>query len=142
MSRTAWGTRVLWATGIVTAAAIAAGVWVIDSPSQQRLKRLDDARVSHLRTLEIAAGNYWRENDALPPNILALAAQPGMILTYKDPAGGPDYRYRALDATHYELCAQLDTSTAESPQRGNAGEWAHPAGNHCFRRTVSKKDGE
>ena len=66
MSRTAWGTRVLWATGIVTAAAIAAGVWVIDSPSQQRLKRLDDARVSHLRTLETAASNYWRENDALP----------------------------------------------------------------------------
>jgi len=140
MSRTAWGTRVLCATGIVTAAAIAAGVWVIDSPSQQRLKRLDEARLSHLQTLETAAHNYWRENDALPPNILALAAQPGMVLTYKDPAGGPDYRYRTLDATHYELCAQFDTSSAEGPQAGRPSEWAHPAGNHCFRRAVNDKD--
>ncbi|MGH8052844.1 MAG: hypothetical protein ACREP4_02820 [Stenotrophomonas sp.] len=142
MSRTAWGSRVLWATGIVTAAAIAAGVWVIDSPSQQRLKRLDAARVSDLQTLEIAARNYWRENDTLPPNILALAAQPGMVLTYKDPSGGPDYRYRTLDATHYELCAQFDTSSAEGPQRGRIGEWTHPAGHHCFRRAVGEKDSE
>ncbi len=142
MSRTAWGTRVLWATGLVTAAAIAAGIWVIDSPSQQRLKRLDAARLSHLQTLELAANNYWRENDALPPNILALVAQPGMLLTQKDPSGGPDYVYRPLDATHYELCAQFDTSSARETPRGLAGEWAHPAGNHCFRRSVSTRNNE
>lgn len=142
MSRTAWGTRVLWATGIVTALAVAAGIWVIDSPSQQRLKRMDNARLSDLRTLEIAARNYWRENDALPPNIGTLISQPGMELTWKDPGGGPDYRYRPLDATHYELCAQFDTDSAAERLRGPVNEWAHPAGNHCFRRAISEKDNE
>ena len=33
MSQTAWGSRLLWATGVFTALAIAAGVWVIDSPA-------------------------------------------------------------------------------------------------------------
>lgn len=142
MSRTAWGTRVLWATGIVTAAAIAAGIWVIDSPSQQRLKRLDDARLSHLQALETAVRTYWREHDALPPNMLTLTSQPGMQLTFKDPASGPNYRYRALDGTHYELCAQFDTSSADQQGYRGADEWSHPAGNHCFRRAVSGKDSE
>lgn len=142
MSRAAWGSRVLWASGIVTALAVAAGVWVIDSPSQQRLKRLDSARISDLRTLEIATRNYWRENDALPPNIGTLISQPGMQLTWQDPAGGPDYRYRPLDATHYELCAQFDTDSASEQPRGPVNAWAHPAGNHCFRRAIVEKDNE
>ncbi|MNM34480.1 hypothetical protein D3C81_451270 [compost metagenome] len=142
MSRTAWGTRVLWATGIVTALAVAAGVWVIDSPAQQRLKRLDGARLSNLQTLEMAARNYWREHDVLPADMATLLAQPGMELTAKDPQGGPDYRYRPLDATHYEFCASFATSSASKRHRGFDGEWAHPAGDHCFRRAVGAKDND
>jgi len=99
MSRTPWGSRVLWATGLVTAAAIAAGVWVIDSPNQQRLKRLDGARLSELQALDSAARSYWREHDALPADIHALLEQPGVALSSSDPAGGPDFSYRPLDAT-------------------------------------------
>lgn len=142
MSRTAWGTRVLWAAGLVTATAIAAGVWIIDSPTQQRLKRLDGARLSELQALEMAARTYWGEHDALPADLATLKAQPGMSVSTTDPSGGPDYSYRPLDATHYELCAQFDTDSANgrSPQVMNA--WAHPAGKHCFRRSVEAKDSD
>lgn len=139
MNRTAIGTGLLWIIGLVTAAAIVAGVWVIDSPNQQRRLRLDAARVADLGTLETAARSYWKEHDSLPASLEVLRAQPGVNLPVQDPDGGPDYRYRLLDATHFELCAQFATDTAarrRAPRGMPAAEWAHPAGEHCFRRSA------
>jgi hypothetical protein len=143
MSTGNWGARVLWTAGIVTALAVAAGIWIIDSPVQERLKRLDEARTQQLRMLDIAARAYWKEHDALPPDIATLASRPGAEQVVHDVDGGPDYRYRPLDATHFELCARFATNSADN--RGLrlatiADEWAHPVGDHCFRRTLDDKD--
>lgn len=137
------GGSVLWAAGIVTVLSITAGVWVMDSPMRQRLLRLDEARISDLQTLEIAVNQWWLEHKSLPADLDALAAQPGVNLPRHDPDGGSDYRYRPLDATHYELCADFATDSGERSARWRvpqAGQWAHPAGAHCFRRSVDSKD--
>ncbi len=137
------GSRMLWATGIVTVLSIAAGAWVMDSPMRQRLQRLDDARIANLRTLETAVASWWEEHEALPADLATLAAQPGLALPRRDPEGGADYRYRPLDANHYELCADFATDSAEPRTRWRlpqAGQWAHPAGAHCFRRGVGDRD--
>lgn len=137
MSHYTWGNRLLWAAGIVTALAVAAGVWVIDSPAQQRLQRLDDSRVQDLRTLDSAIRSYRQSHDQLPLDLAALAAQPGMALNLSDPQDGPDYRYRRLDEGHFELCAQFATASNVGLRRGALfNEWNHPAGEHCFRRAV------
>lgn len=141
--QTATGRRVLWATGIVTALAIAAGIWVIDSPMRQRLLRLDGARIEDMQTLDSAVRLWWEEHKALPADFDTLAAQPGVNLPRHDPAGGKDYRYRPLDATHYELCADFATDSGERSARWRlpaAGQWVHPAGPHCFRRGAGDKD--
>lgn len=140
MSTVVWGRRVLWAAGIVTALAVVAGVLVIDSPSHQRLKRLDNARIADLQALDIAARSYWREHDMLPPDIRTLAAQPGMALPLNDPAGGPAYVYRLLDPTHFQLCARFSTDSSSGQRQGHLDAWAHPAGDHCFRREAGDKD--
>ena len=137
------GGSVLWAAGIVTVLSITAGVWVMDSPMRQRLLRLDEARISDLQTLEIAVNQWWLEHKSLPADLGTLAAQPGINLPRHDPDGGSDYRYRPLDATHYELCADFATDSGERSARWRvpqAGQWAHPAGAHCFRRSVDSKD--
>ncbi len=137
------GGRVLWAAGIVTVLSIAAGVWVMDSPMRQRLLRVDGARIENLQTLDAAVRRWWNEHEALPDSLDTLAAQPGVSLPRHDPEGGADYRYRPLDVTHYELCAEFATDSGERPARWRlpqAGEWVHPAGAHCFRRSVGDKD--
>ncbi len=132
-----WGGRVLWTTGIVTALAVAAGVWVIDSPAQQRLKRLDESRLHDLRVLDRAARLYHERHDALPPDLATLASQPGAELDLHDPDNGPGYRYRPLDAGHFELCAHFATDSADTGRRGaSLDAWAHPAGEQCFRRAL------
>ena len=83
------------------------------------------------------------EHKALPADFDTLAAQPGVNLPRHDPAGGKDYRYRPLDATHYELCADFATDSGERSARWRlpaAGQWVHPAGPHCFRRSAGDKD--
>ena len=136
-SRAAWGRRVSWATGIVAVLTIVAGVSVIDSPARQRLLRLDATRVDNLRSLESAVRSYRREHDALPADFDTLAAQPGFDLPRHDPDNGPDYRYRLLDATHFELCAGFATNSADRRRsRYMTDDWVHPAGDYCFRREV------
>lgn len=141
MNHRTWGTSLLWATGIVTALAVAAGVWIIDSPAQQRLQRLDESRLHDLRMLDMAARSYREKHDVLPPDQATLTSQPGAELDLHDPTDGTAYRYRLLDATHFELCATFATSSADGLRRGAAlNEWAHPAGEHCFRRTAKVED--
>lgn len=141
MSHSTWGSRLLWAAGIITALAVAAGVWIIDSPAQQRLQRLDDSRLQDLRMLDSAARSYHQSHDQLPADLAALAAQPGAALNLSDPQGGPDYRYRRLDETHFELCARFATASNVGLRRGMAfNEWNHPAGDHCFRRSLKDED--
>ncbi|TDB26598.1 hypothetical protein ATCM_02405 [Stenotrophomonas sp. ATCM1_4] len=141
MSQTAWGSRLLWATGVFTALAIAAGVWVIDSPAQQRLLRLDESRLQDLRSLEQAARSYRTAHEALPPDMARLRATPGLDLPLHDPAGGPDYRYRLLDDNHFELCALFATDSARQRRFGGLeADWAHPAGEHCFRRSIKNDE--
>jgi hypothetical protein len=137
-SRAAWGRRVLWATGIVTVLSIVAGASVIDSPARQRLLRLDATRVDQLQSLDTAVRSYRRNHDTLPADFDALAAQPGLDLPRHDPDNGPDYRYRLLDATHFELCAGFATNSAERrrPRYMADDDWVHPAGDYCFRREV------
>ena len=137
------GRRVLWAAGIATVLSIATGVWVMDSPAQQRRLRLDETRIGDLQTLEIAVNQWWQEHKSLPADLDTLAAQPGVNLPRHDPAGGGDYRYRPLDAAHYELCADFATDSGERRARWRlpqAGQWVHPVGAHCFRRGVDDGD--
>ncbi|KRG44093.1 hypothetical protein ARC78_05920 [Stenotrophomonas pictorum JCM 9942] len=141
MSHGNWGSRLLWAAGIVTALAVAAGVWIIDSPAQQRLQRLDDSRVQDLRNLDSAIRSYRQSHDQLPSDLAALAAQPGMALNLSDPQGGPDYRYRRLDESHFELCARFATASNVGLRRGTAfNAWNHPSGEHCYRRSLQDED--
>ena len=137
------GGRVLWAAGIISVLSIAAGVWVMDSPMRQRLLRVDAARVEDMQTLDAAVLLWWGEHKELPADLGMLAAQPGVNLPRRDPDGGSDYRYRPLDATHYELCAEFATDSGERPARWRlpqSGQWVHPAGAHCFHRSVGDKD--
>lgn len=141
MSHSTWGSRLLWAAGIVTALAVGAGVWVIDSPAQQRLQRFDESRLQDLRMLDSAARSYHQVHDQLPADLAALAAQPGAALNLSDPQNGPDYRYRRLDDSHFELCAQFATASNVGLRHGTVfNEWNHPAGEHCFRRTAKTAD--
>jgi hypothetical protein len=122
-------------TGIV--ATIIGGLVLLGSPGEERLRRLDVRRVQDLSAIARAADVYWTRHARVPFSLTDLAQQQGAGLASTDPSTRAAYEYRALDATHYELCATFQRESSEQ-RAGTAYFWVHPAGRQCFQREAQR----
>lgn len=132
----------LWGTFLFSLLLLG-GMTLIGSPFQERLRRIDEQRLSDLRgirrALEILcvdrSGDRPRLVADLPKTLaeLDLRARQGdavpWALSLQDPATKAPYEYRPLEDSQFELCAQFDLSR----QRKWEPFWNHPAGKHCFQ---------
>jgi hypothetical protein len=116
--------------------ALGAALWVLDSPAEERRRRLDEERSTDLHRTADAVDGYWTRKGKLPADLAAVAEWRGLDGPPADPVTEEPYEYRVTGADTYELCA---TFAAESPGREirwareeHAVFWRHPAGRHCF----------
>lgn len=128
-----------WTLAVV---AVVWGMFFAGTPLSQRERRIDEVRVSHLRTIQqeihnIAYEGTDRYNDGRPftelPNPLpatldevvdrAQYQRPEIL----DPVTNEPYGYE-VDGTDFRLCATFDTVR----DREFDIFWNHPAGEHCF----------
>lgn len=120
---------------IAAVAGIAAGLMVIGSPSEVRMRRLDEQRVSDLQAISSAIATYRRTHEALPATLDELV-RPDVFPSarLKDAASGRPYEYIAKDATAYQLCAEFETATGDRIEtgRGVSPFWKHGQGRQCF----------
>ncbi|MDE2334904.1 MAG: hypothetical protein KGK10_10245 [Rhodospirillales bacterium] len=117
----------------VVAASVVVGLFLIGSPGEQRLRRLDDARVTDLQNLSGEIAAYVRTHHALPPTVEA-ASRPGYAIP-RDPVSRQPYGYDVIDATHYRLCAVFQTAAADvAVYEGR--EAHHGKGQTCFTYEV------
>ena len=121
---------VIVATFVV--AAVIIGVILLDSPAQERLRRLDERRVADLREIADELDYYWTREGILPSSLEELSAEPGVFVELFDPETGQPYEYRVLSSSTYELCAQFARDTAEEQDRFYKDYWAHGPGRQCF----------
>jgi hypothetical protein len=139
VSRPAVPALVLGFAAIVVAAAVVGGVWVMGSPSEQRLRRMDAQRVEDLRVIAGYVKVYWKRHERVPATLEELSGEPGVRFTSKDPATGAGYEYQAGEGDAYRLCATFarDSDTGEGARSllyGGFDEWNHGAGRQCFDR--------
>jgi hypothetical protein len=116
----------------VVVGAIAAGFFLLGTPSEERTRRLDERRLSDLRRLQLATDLYWTRNGRLPLTLDDLAKEAGTGIYSRDPTSGQPYEYRVKDADTYELCVVFER---EQP---SGGFWSHGAGRRCFEITSQK----
>ncbi len=110
----------LWGVAAaVVVAAVAAGLFVLGPPSQERARRFDDRRVTDLHAIAAATDVYWTRHARLPESLEELASEPGVRIATGDPASSLPYGYRALDDAGYELCAYFERESVEF-SRGSA----------------------
>jgi len=123
---------------VVVVATVVAAIVVMGSPSAQREAKLDARRAADLSRIGSAIDRWVDRNNALPPDLVALAAEPGAHLAIVDPVTAASYAYAITGARSYELCATFTTDTAQSDDvNAWPGEaWGHDAGPHCFQRKV------
>jgi hypothetical protein len=128
---------VLGVAVLLVAGAIAGGLFVLGSPAEQRVRRLDTRRVTDLAQLRDAIDVHWTTHGRLPGAIEELRARQGPSLsTYdRDPVTGRPYEYRALTEETFELCGTFERASDDEGRvvmpSGVQGHWPHPAGRHC-----------
>ena len=124
---------VIAVVAVVVVAAVIGGIILLDSPAQERLRRLDERRVDDLRELAYAVDIYWTREGSLPASLAELSEQERIARDLADPATGQPYEYRVLGDRTFELCAVFarDTGTdgRDIPDRSF---WLHGPGRQCF----------
>lgn len=119
----------------VVVAAVAGGLFLLGSPAQERIRRIDGQRVSDLSAMAGAVDLYWTRHTRLPASLEELAAEPGAYVRRGDPVTQRPYEYRAREGNAYELCAAFDRESTASQPGGYYYRdfWAHGAGRQCFK---------
>jgi hypothetical protein len=127
-----------YVVGTAMTAAIAAGLFLIGSPSAERMRRLDEIRVRDLMQLASAIDQYWKREEKLPASLDALAAVPGAAFrSTMDPATAEPYSYRTLDGSRYELCAEFEAQNTDDDYSDRF--WSHGPGRKCFEVDARKR---
>lgn len=114
-------------------AGVIAGLAVIGSPNDVRMRRFDEVRVQDLTALSNGISLYRRTHESLPQKLDELASANGYVVyRLKDPARQP-YEYDVEDAYSYRLCATFDRAV-EGPQLGYGRPIfaTHGKGKQCF----------
>lgn len=136
------GIRVLVAgVTLVVAAALIAGLIAIGPPDRVRKRRLDERRVADLNALSMYVKSYWEQHKQLPPDLVALAKQPGLRLPV-DPETGASYEYAITHEGAYRLCAIFTLDSANQPEMRYypiTSDWPHGVGHSCFDRQVTNR---
>ena len=112
---------------------VIAGLYVVGSPLQARLERLDERRVSDLQVLSTGIDTYWEQHSRLPDSLQELAADRAFRYgdRIRDPQTQEVYEYTRRAGRTYVLCASFAlASTRERP--GVSDFWNHQAGRSCF----------
>ena len=142
-SRKRLSPRAMGAIGLslVVLAVIIIAVSLLDSPAQERLRRLDERRISDLREIANAVDIYWTREGILPNVLDDLADEKGYFAELVDPETGAAYEYRVIDEDSYELCATFDTEDAASDRDPYFKDlWHRGIGRQCF--TLTSQDRE
>ncbi|OGZ66478.1 MAG: hypothetical protein A3C50_00265 [Candidatus Staskawiczbacteria bacterium RIFCSPHIGHO2_02_FULL_43_16] len=140
-----------WVSSLVVALAIIGSFFIIGSPMNAGLARVDQQRVNDLQGIQYQVVNYWQRKQALPTNLKDLNDPISGYAVPVDPKTKLPYEYTVKDATNlsFELCATFETAAmANNPKTAPvpAGyydaysqNFDHAAGRVCFDRTIDKQ---
>jgi len=119
---------------VVVLAVVIIGVILLDSPAQERLRRLDERRVSDLREIAYAVDVYWTREGTVPSSLEELLNEREYYEELFDPETGEPYEYRALSSNIYELCAVFSRDAAiDDRDYLYQSLWFHGSGRQCFQ---------
>lgn len=148
-----------WISAIAILLAVIGGFSVLGSPATQRALRLDLQRISDLSAFQWQIQDYVYRNGELPKTLKDLEDPMRGVTVPVDPRTKEQYGYEvvSVDAKTkealFKLCATFERDSQIQQAGGGfsitrpmmyyGGDqefWQHPAGRHCFERTVSLED--
>jgi hypothetical protein len=134
---------IMYGYGALLAAfvAVALGFSYIETPTQVREMKLDEAQISHLQSIQ------WKIESALALSSSTPVSLDELYSEFEKPTapeGRPDYRYEVNDQG-FKLCATFAHDSIQPENEfivefdsgakiKNPGGWLYKAGEYCFNR--------
>lgn len=135
-----------FAFGILAIGTVAAGFFIVGSPTELRLMRLDDQKQGDLQNIQWQVVNHWQQKEVLPTKLGDMADALSGTFIPVDPQTGEAYRYSVTGPQTFKLCATFnrENSTVNGKpmpyypvESGMLDEnWKHGVGETCFDRTI------
>lgn len=126
--------------------AVAASFFIIGTPGNERLRRIDDMRVNHLSAIQNEIVNFWTKKNSLPTALSELQNDISYFNVPTDPETNAQYEYKVSGQYQFELCANFATddkgviNSRHIPMSmypyGYESKRSHGIGRMCFTTTI------
>lgn len=143
---------VLYGVVLLGIFAVVSGFFIVGTPQQARLYRLDDQKINDLQQIQSQVVSYWQAKQALPAKLSDLNDAISGFSAPLDPQSGASYDYATTGTMTFQLCATFNAETqpyssyasyartvpVSAPGYGAPPNdvWQHSAGHFCFDRTI------
>jgi len=133
---------------VLVVAAFVASWFFVESPKTARQRRLDQAVVNNIYSLESAVNSYYDRYKKLPDNFEAILAEKDIYLDPKvlvDPETKTPIVYQKLGDKDFQFCSTFRTDSAATNNQERvsypavsypAGSKEHAAGYQCLKGTL------
>lgn len=133
-----------YASLAVVIAAFVASLFIVESPTQTRNRKFDNAILQNFDNIDNALNSYYLDKKKLPDNLDQLKADYSYITddTLKDKVTGVKFDYEAVENNKYELCATFKTSNKDIKDLSvydYKDRWPHDASYQCLSQKVLSK---
>lgn len=134
-----------WGVGVLVLVSIAAGFFIMGSPSQVRLYRFDEQKTQDLQNIQYQIVNYWQQKEALPKSLSDLEDPISGFIVPRDAQTGEEYGYELGEGLTFALCATFNAESRSTSPKGTMparpyesieGNFQHGAGETCFDRAI------
>lgn len=128
---------------------VAAGFYILGTPTDMRLQRVDAEKVMDLQSIQWEVVNYFQQKQELPQALDELNNPISGFSVPVDPETGTAYMYAVMDDHTFSLCATFNRDSVDTrgqgeyimrdvayPSRGVSDNWTHGVGEVCFERTI------
>ncbi len=133
--------------GVLAFVTIVSGFFIVGTPAEARLARLDTQKVSGLQDIQSRVTSYWQAKRQLPSSLADLSDPLSYGPLPTDPQTGKQYIYQPTGALSFKLCADFNKESRVNYARsvpavpegikGMAQDnWQHGSGQVCFDRTI------
>ncbi len=137
--------------GVLTLATIAAGFFIIGTPSHMRDLRFDSQKTSDLQGIQSQVVYYYQQKQVLPTSLEELTDALSGYVVPTDPETKAAYTYEKTGNLSFKLCTTFNAATPDMEGKGGygrdvaypsefgivgGGSWKHDAGMVCFDRTI------
>ena len=142
---------VAYGVGALALVSVIAGFFIVGTPWQARMYRLDQSKINDLQSIQSQVLSYWQAKEQLPSDLSDLKDAFSGYAAPVDTQTGEPYVYQKTGDLSFKLCATFnaagDSDSALIPRSvpvapgGYAGDqqndlWTHGAGQVCFARTI------